>query len=368
MVKETDVFIIGGGPAGLAAAIAARQRGFSVVVADGMIPPIDKPCGEGLMPDGRAALEKLGITIPAENSHRFRGICFVSEGVHVSASFPQGDGLGIRRTVLHRIMIERAESAGVTLLWKAPVSGIVREGVLLGGQLVRSRWIVGADGGHSLVRKWAGLDAYSSNSSRFAFRRHYRLAPWNNCMELHWGPGCQLYITPVAEDEVCVALISRDPHLRLDAALAAFPEVAARVNGAESTSPERGAISVTRKLRRVYRGRVALIGDASGAVDAITGEGLCLAFRQAEALAESFTLSNLEHYQRAHEKLARRPALMAHLMLALDWNASLRRQVMRAFSSDPRLFSRMLAMHVGVGSSANLVTDGLALGWRALTA
>ena len=368
MVKETDVFIIGGGPAGLAAAVAARQRGFSVVVADGMRPPIDKPCGEGLMPDGRAALEKLSITIPAENSHRFRGICFVSEGVRVNASFPQGNGLGVRRTVLHRVMIESAEAAGVSLLWKSPVTGLLPEGVLLGGQLVRSHWVVGADGGHSLVRKWAGLDAYISNRSRFAFRRHYRLAPWNDCMELHWGPRCQLYITPVAEDEVCVALISQDPHLRLDQALSAFPEVAARLLGAETASPERGAISVTRKLRRVYRGHVALIGDASGAVDAITGEGLCLAFRQAEVLAEGFSRNNLEHYQEAHNKLARRPALMAQLMLALDRKTSLRRQVMRAFSSDPRLFSRMLAMHVGVGSASNLMTGGLALGWRALTA
>jgi menaquinone-9 beta-reductase len=368
MVKETDVFIIGGGPAGLAAAIAARQRGFGVVVADGTRPPIDKPCGEGLMPDGRAALENLGITIPAENSHPFRGICFVSEGASVNASFPQGRGLGVRRTVLHRIMIERAEAVGVSLLWQSPVAGLLPEGVLLGGQLVRSRWVVGADGGHSLVRKWAGLDVYTSSRSRFAFRRHYRLAPWNDCMELHWGPRCQLYITPVAEDEVCVALISGDPHLRLDAALSAFPEINARLGGAQPTSPERGAISVTRKLRRVYRGRVALIGDASGAVDAITGEGLCLAFRQAEVLAESFSRNNLERYQQAHRKLALRPALMAQLMLALDWKISLRRQVMRAFASDPRLFSRMLAMHVGALSLANLAADGLAVGWRALTA
>ena len=368
MVKETDVFIIGGGPAGLAAAIAARHRGFSVVVADGTRPPIDKPCGEGLMPDGRAALENLAITIPAENSHLFRGICFVSNGVRVDASFPQGRGLGVRRTVLHRIMIERAEAVGVSLLWQSPVTGLLAEGVLLGGQLVRSRWVVGADGGHSLVRKWAGLDGYTSNRSRFAFRRHYRLAPWNDCMELHWGPRCQLYITPVAEDEVCVALISGDPHLRLNAVLSAFPEIAARLRGAQPTSPERGAISVTRKLPRVYRGRVALIGDASGAVDAITGEGLCLAFRQAEVLAESFSRNNVERYQQAHRKLARRPALMAHLMLALGWKASLRRRVMRAFASDPRLFSRMLAMHVGALSPANLVADGLAVGWRALTA
>src|SRR5450755_2806342 len=100
MVRETDIFVIGGGPAGLATAIAARKHGFDVVVADGTNPPIDKPCGEGLMPDGRAALQKLGIHIPAEIAHPFRGIRFVSGDMSVDASFPNGNGIGMRRTVL----------------------------------------------------------------------------------------------------------------------------------------------------------------------------------------------------------------------------------------------------------------------------
>ncbi|MGB8062426.1 MAG: FAD-binding protein, partial [Candidatus Sulfotelmatobacter sp.] len=52
MLTSTDVFVIGGGPAGLAAAIAARKCGLRVIVADAAQPPIDKACGEGLMPDG----------------------------------------------------------------------------------------------------------------------------------------------------------------------------------------------------------------------------------------------------------------------------------------------------------------------------
>jgi len=368
MVKTTDIFVIGGGPAGLATAIAARQRGFDVVVADGAQPPIDKPCGEGLMPDGRAALEKLRIRIPTEVAHPFRGIRFVSGGLSVDASFPNGDGIGMRRTVLHRIMVAKAEAVGVSLLWQTPVSGLHSEGVQLGKHIVRSRWVVGADGGHSLVRLWTDLDRYRYDRTRFAFRRHYRVSPWNDCMELHWGPRCQIYVTPVAADEVCVALISRDPHLRLDAALTAFPELASRLHGAEPSSVERGAISATHKLHRVYRGCVALVGDASGTVDAITGEGLCLSFRQAEVLAECFATDNLERYQQVHPELARRPVLMARLMLTLDWKTSFRQRVMRAFGSDQRLFSRMLAMHVGALSPMEFATNGLSLGWRMLSA
>jgi flavin-dependent dehydrogenase len=343
MVKTTDVFVIGGGPAGLAVAIAARQHGLEVVVADGTRPPIDKPCGEGLMPDGRAALQNLGVSIPAEVAHPFRGIRFVSGDVSVDANFPNGNGIGLRRTTLHRVMVARAEAVGVSLLWQTPVSGLHPEGVLLGKNVMRSRWVVGADGGHSLVRQWAGLDRYRYDRTRFAFRRHYRVSPWSDCMELHWGPGCQIYVTPVAADEVCVALISRDPHLRLDAALAAFPQLVSALRGAEASSTERGAISSTRKFPRVYRGCVALVGDASGTVDAITGEGLC-------------------------RQLARRPALMARLMLTLDWKTSFRQRVMRAFAFDPRLFGRMLATHVGTLSPADLATNGISLGWRALCA
>jgi len=368
MQRETDIFIIGGGPAGLAAAIAARQHGLDVVVADGARPPIDKPCGEGLMPDGRATLAQLGISVPPAHSYPFRGISFASGGLRVAASFPNGAGIGVRRTILHSLMVARAEAAGVSLLWQTPVTALHADGVLLGKQLIRSRWIVGADGGHSLVRRWAGLDNYDYHRTRFAFRRHYRVSPWSDCMELHWGPKCQIYVTPIAADEICVALVSRDPHLRLDAALPAFPEIASRLRGAEPTSAERGAISSTRKLQQVYQGHVALVGDASGAVDSITGEGLCLSFRQAQVLAECFAIGDLRRYQQQHRALARRPALMSRLMLALDWNTSLRQRVMHAFGSDPRLVRRMLAMHVGALSPSAFVANSLSLGWRLLSA
>ena len=89
---DTEVFIIGGGPAGLAAAIAARQKGFDVTLADSAIPPIDKPCGEGLMPDGVRALADLGIDIPPEDSFPFRGS--VSQLRRESGrQFPTGHGL-----------------------------------------------------------------------------------------------------------------------------------------------------------------------------------------------------------------------------------------------------------------------------------
>ncbi len=367
-MAEGQVFVIGGGPAGLAAGLAARQRGFEVTVADSCAPPIDKPCGEGLMPDGIVALERLGVTIPASAARPFRGIRFVSGPLSVEACFPHGLAVGMRRTILHRVMVEQAERAGVRLWWGAVVTGLHTEGVLVRGELVRARWIVGADGNSSRVRRWAGLDSHLRKKERFAFRRHYQVAPWSQFMELHWGPDCQLYVTPVDAEQVCVALISRDPALRLDEALHEFPDVAERLRAAAHGSVERGATTITRKLVAVCKGRVALIGDASGGVDAITGEGLCLAFRQADLLAECLRSGALQRYQVGHRRLAQRPAMMAELMLLLGQREGLRQRAMRAFQNRPNLFARMLAIHVGAASPLDVAGNGLALGWGLLTA
>ncbi len=368
-----DVFIVGGGPAGLATAIAARRRGLNVLVADGAVPPIDKPCGEGLMPDGVEALLNLGVPVPEADAYPFRGIRFVSNGTSAEAEFPRGTAYGIRRTHLHRAMVDHATACGVRLLWQAAVTGLHPEGALVAGELVRARWVVGADGTGSRVRAWAKLDPPEADPTqntnlRFAFRRHYRVAPWTAFMELHWGRHCQIYATPVSADEVCIALISSSQKLRLEDALGQFPELRDRLANAEFASSERGAITVTRRLQRVYRDHTVLVGDASAGVDAITGEGLCLSFRQAALLGECLASGDIARYQTVHRQLVRRPALMARLMLCMANHDRLRQRAMQVFQSTPRSFAGMLAMHVGAGSTRDYVSNGLALGWELLKA
>jgi 2-polyprenyl-6-methoxyphenol hydroxylase-like FAD-dependent oxidoreductase len=122
--NKTDIFIVGGGPAGLAAAIAASQIGLRITVADGALPPIEKPCGEGMMPSTLAALNSLGVALEHGDGHSFRGISFVQRDAAVTADFSHGLAIGLRRPVLHQRLVARAEACGVRLLWKTPVSGI----------------------------------------------------------------------------------------------------------------------------------------------------------------------------------------------------------------------------------------------------
>jgi len=368
MGEGAGVLVIGGGPAGLAAAIAARMKGFDVTVADGAKPPIDKACGEGLMPDTLRALRELGVAIRPEDGQVFRGIRFVDSANSVEGNFSSASGFGIRRTILHQKMVERAEECGVSLLWNTPVAGLSSEGAILGEKTVKAKWIVGADGIHSRVRRWIGLDSNARLEKRFAQRRHFRVKPWTDCMEVHWSNRAQAYVTPLGNDEVCVALISRDPRMRVADAWREFPALASYLRHAEPSSAERGAVTVTRRLRRVYRRNVALMGDASGSVDAITGEGLCLSFRQALTLAGALSTGKLQSYQRAHRQLARRPHIMGRLLLMLDEYPALRKRAMKILAEDPGLFARLLAAHLGESSPKFLAATGLRLGWQFLTA
>ena len=315
------------------------------------------------MPDAVAALARLGVVVTGE---AFQGIRFVNGRTSVAARFPQGRGIGVRRTVLHGAMTRAATEAGVALAWNSPVSGLGDGAVRFAGASVKCRYIVGADGGFSAVRRWTGLNDKMASRERYGFRKHFRVAPWSEFVEVHWADGCQIYVTPVAPDEVGVAVLSRDRRLRVAAAVPKFPALGERLRGACEASNERGAVSASRRLQRVSSGCVALIGDASGSVDAVTGEGLSLAFQQAPALAAALAEGKLAAYEAAHKRIRRTPAIMAEALLLLDgWNG-LRNRVLPAMAARPQIFEGMLAGHVeGVGPLA-LAGNLAALGWAML--
>jgi flavin-dependent dehydrogenase len=344
---EPDLLIVGGGPAGLATAIAARLGGLTAAVLDRSRPPIDKPCGEGLMPAGVERLEALGVRLPEAAGRAFRGIRYRDGETVAEAPFPGPPGLGLRRTTLHGALARRAEEVGVDLRWETRVRGLARGGVSVDGGVLTGRWIVGADGLSSHMRRWAGLETEEpvGPRRRFGVRRHYRLEPWADMVEVWWADGVEAYVTPVAAREVGVAMLWSGGKSRFDRLLAHFPALAERLAGAEVTSRDKGAGPLHRRPRRVWHDRLLLVGDAAGYVDAITGEGLDLTFHQAFALVEAVRRDDPRRYARFCRRLTRLPFALIHLLLFAERRPPLRRRLIRTLADEPRLFERLLAIH-----------------------
>ena len=161
------------------------------------------------MPETLEALGALGIRLPAGVGQKFRGIQFIERDLRAAADFPEGLGIGIRRPLLHELLAQKAKESGVRLLWNTPVSGVSAEGVRVAGRVVPARWILGADGAGSRIRKWSGLEANRGRARRYATRRHYRVRPWADRVEIHWGERAQAYVTPISGEEVCIVMIAR---------------------------------------------------------------------------------------------------------------------------------------------------------------
>lgn len=287
-----DLVVVGGGPVGLVAAIEARLAGLRVVVVEPRTTPVDKACGEGLMPGALAALRRLGVD-PA--GHPITGVAYSSaDGARrAEHAFASGAGRGVRRTVLQEALAARAAALGVRV-----VPGRVRE-LTQDGASVRlvlddagagqrqnrldARWVLAADGLHSTVRRLLGV-AVSSDGRRYGVRRHAACAPWSSRIEVHWGSRVEAYVTPVAPDEVGVAVLGpRGADLHLEAALAQLPALRDRLAGASWVSAERGAGPLRQRVGARVHERVLLVGDAAGYVDALTGEGLAVGAATARA-------------------------------------------------------------------------------------
>jgi flavin-dependent dehydrogenase len=278
-------------------------------------------------------LRRLGVQPPGKPFH---GITYLDgRGRSVTGRFRGAAGLGVRRTTLHAGLLDAATAAGVRLE-HADIGPVSQDSISVHCSGFRSRYLAAADGLHSPIRTALGLSRPSPGPRRWGIRRHVSMAPWSDCVEVYWSDDAEAYVTPVADDCVGVAILTSrkggfDEHLR------AFPALQDTVHG-RAHGADRAAGPLRQKVRSRTAGRVMLVGDAAGYVDALTGEGLGIAFGAAELLVECVTADRPQDYDRRWRRMSRRYRLLTAAVLQASAVRPVRSRIVPAAAQFPGVF------------------------------
>jgi len=368
MVNNLKIGIIGGGPAGLATAICLAEKGMDIILYEKSEFPVDKVCGEGIMPTGVEFLEKHGVIdlIDENDKKDFHGVRYISDNAKIlEGKFKCGYGLGVKRTVLSSALHLRGLSFdNVKIFENNELVDIKRNDKkvvieISNGETINEYefdYLIGCDGIRSKVRRLSALDNNKYiEYQRIGARVHYEIEPWSELVQVYWKDHIEAYITPVSNNTVQFAFLWDNKAVKpqgkysLDKDLnELFPELFDKVTGCKEFSKLRsvGPISVTSK--DIFNNRVVLLGDAYMYLDGITGEGISTAFKEAECLAD-FIINHGHDFKKYYEQEVRRITnnylRMTHMALLLSYYPLLRKFTFPLISS--KFFSHLLEVNMG---------------------
>ena len=368
----THVLIGGGGLTGSALAIQLGRLGFSVELFERARFPREKPCGEGLMPAGVAAIERLGLN--AREGAPFEGVRYHFREHIVEGRFPVVRGLprlgrGLRRRELDNALFELAKrTPNVKVRTRAVVEAPLVEGGRVVGLIVNGTprhgdLIVGADGARSQLRHTLTLDL-PARRKRVGVCTHFRLTSGKavpRSVDVYLGRGYELYVTPLPGGEVLVAALAGAEALngRLEDQFrrwcGAQQHLAEQLEGAERTGDLLAISPVSGRARQRFLPGFVLLGDAAGFTDPITGGGMTQALLSAELLSQYLARHAraasehwLAEFDREREASLRNYRWLTTLVLWLTKHQAPLGMALEAMRRLPNLFSHLL----GVAGSA----------------
>ena len=351
-----DAVVVGGSVAGCATAIHLARRGFRVDLYEKARFPRPKACGEGLLPHGVEALAELGIAV---RGPRVRGLRFVSpSGATAEADFPSGHGRVVRRERFDAALFRAAAATPGVRAFEATAWTPDR----------RARWTIGADGLRSLFHRRPEFPAAPPSLRRTGLTTHARgLDVDPERVEVLIHEAGELYLAPSDDGEALVAGLyrrlpeGRTAEERLRATLLSLAVLRGRVRGLAFTTPVLAASPLGLRVGAVASEDTLLVGDAAGAPDPVTGEGLSLALRCARAAADAIAAGDPFRYATAHRQLASGADWLGKWLLRATRYPTVADRVVDSLSRRPELFAKLLEIATGARRAGDLTWSETAM-------
>lgn len=337
---DTEIAIVGGGPAGAALAIRLARAGHRTVVFERWPQVRWRACGVFASPLTRQRLRAIGLSA-AELERLIRPISALvlesTAGLRCRLDYEAPHACGFDRLTLDEALLEHARAAGaqvelgsvvrsVQLPTRSgePASLVVSQSGAGGPGTTtwRARLVVGADGPQSLVARSAGVArSLPLRRAGITFHRHDPPAAGAGATEamdgrLVIGRGWYVGIAPVPKGRVNVGIVVGEAQLRrglreagglakvVERILDQFPGPRDAWQAAPATDEMMVALPLAHRVTRAHGPGFLLVGDACGFIDPLSGEGLHRALVSSELAAaaiedwSSGDASALEEYDR----------------------------------------------------------------------